>query len=159
MRQRLSRKSVLAFVQGKSYEILRRSKPSCEAREARMLKPINLFLRRSLRRFMCRRQSKETILAFIQDTSTRSKPVLNVIEKYHVARRVPSCENEQPVNGRSSPISLHSSTNSPACLTTSMDSVSSSSSGSFLLRLALSNLAAALTNEYFAIFILASKRS
>ncbi|KAG0545451.1 hypothetical protein BDA96_02G362700 [Sorghum bicolor] len=44
--------------------------------------------------------------------------------KYLVASIDASREKEQPIRGRSSPISLHSSTNSPACFTTSSDSAS-----------------------------------
>uniref|UniRef100_A0A0A9D082 Uncharacterized protein n=1 Tax=Arundo donax TaxID=35708 RepID=A0A0A9D082_ARUDO len=61
-----------------------------------------------------------------------------------------SREKEQPVSGRSSPISLHSSTNSPACFTTRSASASGSSSGSSRRRLALSILALARGSEYCA---------
>jgi hypothetical protein len=53
-----------------------------------------------------------------------------VKRKYLVVSIDASREKEQPVSGQSSPILLHSSTNCPAFLTTSLASASVSSSGS-----------------------------
>ncbi|KAG0515285.1 hypothetical protein BDA96_10G265000 [Sorghum bicolor] len=73
--------------------------------------------------------------------------------KYLVASIDASREKEQPMRGRSSPISLHSRTNSPACFTTSSASASGSSSESLWQRLAISILALARGSEYCAIVV------
>ena len=93
--------------------------------------------------------------------NTRAKPHVNRVikRKYLVASSDASREKEHPVSGRSSPISLQSSTNSPACLTTRSASASGSSSGSSWRRLALSILALARGSEYSAMSTRALSRS